>query len=98
MKPVIEEVAETVRERGKVYGPPHVNMNRTAALWSAFLGIPVTGAQVAACMMLVKIARLSESPAHRDSILDIGGYTHCYDDCIHNPEGRTHADGTEGKA
>lgn len=95
MKSVIEEVAETVRERGKVYGPPHVNMNRTAALWSAFLGIPVTGAQVAACMMLVKIARLSESPAHRDSILDIGGYTHCYDDCIVN--GGADANGQGGK-
>lgn len=81
---IISEVLSTCADRGKVYGPPHKDYERTAKLWSAFLGVPITAAQATACMMLVKLSRLAESPTHRDSLLDVAGYAHCYEDCINN--------------
>ena len=60
----------TCGDRNATYGSPVDNMAATAALWSAFLGVPVTGAQVAVCMSLLKIARLKTSPAHEDSHVD----------------------------
>lgn len=84
MTGVIEKVAATVKERGAVYGPPHKDFVRVAALWSAYLGVPIKAHQVPACMMLLKISRLAESPTHEDSLLDVAGYVHCYEDCIEN--------------
>lgn len=84
MKSIIEEVMETVAERGKVYGAPHIGLTATAQLWSAYLGHYVSAHQVAGCMMLVKIGRLKESPEHRDSLLDVAGYACCFEDCVNN--------------
>ncbi len=39
----------------------------------------ITPEDVALCMMQVKIARLTKSPEHKDSILDVAGYAGCYD-------------------
>ncbi len=64
----------TCGDRNASYGAPTVNMADTAALWSAFLGTPVTGAQVAVCMALVKAARLRASPDHFDSHVDAAAY------------------------
>lgn len=81
---ILNEASAVVEQRGSVYGPPHKDFKRTAALWSAYLGVELTPAQVTACMMLLKISRLAETPDHRDSVLDIAGYVHCYEDCINN--------------
>ncbi len=64
----------TCGDRNTSYGAPTANMADTAALWSAFLGTPVTGAQVAVCMALVKVARLRASPDHFDSHVDAAAY------------------------
>jgi hypothetical protein len=56
------------------YGPPAQNFARVAAMWSAFLGRPVTAAQVAGCLALLKVARLAHQPAHHDSAVDGCGY------------------------
>ncbi len=64
----------TCGDRNASYGAPTANMADTAALWSAFLGTPVTGAQVAVCMALVKVARLRASPDHFDSHVDAAAY------------------------
>ena len=66
--------ALTCGPRNEAYGGPVGNMADTAALWSAFLGVPVTGQQVAVCMALVKIARLRTSPDHMDSHDDAAAY------------------------
>lgn len=66
--------ALTCGARDASYGSPVGNMADTAALWSAFLGVPITGAQVAVCMALVKVARLRTSPAHMDSHDDAAAY------------------------
>jgi len=70
-----------IRERGKSYGPMLKNHERIAALWSTVLGHPVTPVQVAMCMTALKLARLIETPNHRDSAVDIAGYAACIYEC-----------------
>jgi hypothetical protein len=56
------------------YGDPVINLSRVAAMWSAYLGHPITGQQVAVCLALLKIARLRASPDHQDSHDDAAAY------------------------
>jgi hypothetical protein len=76
---LLAEAAKTTEgARGKDYGTPLVNLGeRTADLWDAYMrhrDLPVDGRDVCIMQILVKVARLIESPAHRDSWLDIAGY------------------------
>ena len=41
------------------------------------LGIDVTPAQVALCLIDLKLARLTRDPSHLDSIVDVAGYAAC---------------------
>lgn len=61
-------------ERDQNYGDASTNFSRIAALWSTILGTAVTPQQVALCMTGLKIARLIETPDHRDSWTDAAGY------------------------
>lgn len=80
---LIEDATRFVTsERSGVYGRPKVNHERIAALWSAWLGQPITASDAAMCALLVKVARLMESPTHRDSIADLIGYALVYHDCV----------------
>lgn len=55
------------------YGSPAESFARIAALWSAYLGHPVSRKDVAVCMVLLKLAR--EATSHkRDNLLDAAGY------------------------
>ena len=56
------------------YGPPAVNFQRIADMWAAYLGHPVTAAQVCDCMALLKMARLGHQPGHEDSRKDAAAY------------------------
>lgn len=58
----LNEARATIQDRGLDYGHPSDNMQRTAALWSAYLEMPITDYQVAMCLALVKVARSMESP------------------------------------
>jgi len=49
-------------------------MQRTAALWSSYLEMPVTDYQVAMCMAWVKVARSLET-AKTDTYVDLVAYT-----------------------
>lgn len=71
---LLNETAEIVKNRGRVYGSPSVNHLRIAKLWSVYLERAVEPEQVAMCMALVKIARLIESPKHLDSYQDAAAY------------------------
>lgn len=71
---ILDEAKKAVEARGQIYGSAAPNMARTAALWSAILQKPVTADDVALCLIALKIARLLETPGHRDSIVDIAGY------------------------
>lgn len=67
--------------RRKAYGHPENNFQRIADLWAAYLrcayptfDVGVTREDVALMMILMKVARLIESPDHRDSLVDLAGY------------------------
>ena len=60
-------------ERNRDYDHSADDFARTAAIWSAVLGVRVTPAQVGLCMIGVKLSR--ESPRHTlDNLVDIAGY------------------------
>lgn len=70
---LLEAHALVNAERQDDYGPPAASFLRIAALWSAYLGYPVTGKDVAVCMALLKFSR--EAHSHkRDNLLDAAGY------------------------
>lgn len=60
-------------ERQAQYGPPSESFNAIAAMWSAYIGHPVTAADVCNLMALLKISRLRNGP-HSDSSVDGAGY------------------------
>lgn len=79
MTGVLGEAAELVDgDRQAVYGSAAVNHQRIAAFWNARLveklREPITAADVACCMRLVKEARLMQTPGHHDSLVDIAAY------------------------
>lgn len=80
--PVLIRANELVNgARQKDYGPPKVNFDRIARIWAAVLGTEITHQQVIQCMIGLKLARLSETPDHEDSWLDIAGYVGVWDLC-----------------
>jgi len=56
------------------YGSPNVSMLRISKLWSEYLGYPVDPHEVAICMLLLKISRISEQAEHKDSYYDLINY------------------------
>lgn len=75
------EAGRLVREgaRQQTYGHPRGDFDRVAGMWAALLGVPVTAEQVAVMMIAFKLARLSKTPQHRDTKVDVIGYTICLD-------------------
>ena len=71
---LLRRAAKLVAKRRKSYGDPAVLMANIAARWSLTLGRPVTPAQVALCLIDLKLARLAHDPAHLDSMIDLAGY------------------------
>jgi Domain of unknown function (DUF6378) len=61
-------------ERDAVYGHPLENHKRIALLWQVILGTEISPAEVALCMLAVKVARLVQTPDHEDSYIDLCGY------------------------
>jgi hypothetical protein len=70
-------------ERANTYGGPEDSFRTISALWSAYLKMsaPLLTADVAAMLALLKIARLQQSPGHRDSWVDLAGYAACGAEC-----------------
>lgn len=67
-------------DREAAYGHPRDDFARIAALWNGYFDArapksrDVDAVDVACMMALLKMARLLESPTHRDSWVDIAGY------------------------
>jgi hypothetical protein len=59
--------------RQEAYGHPADDFGRTAQMFSAILGIPVTAKQAALCMVAVKLSRECNAPK-RDNLVDGAGY------------------------
>jgi hypothetical protein len=80
---LLDAAKETVAGRGKNYGKPEDNFGRIAAHWTVYLknrhgvAVQITPGDVAALMVLMKIARLEFDPKHADSWVDTAGYAAC---------------------
>lgn len=72
-KPLISTEALTA-ERGSVYGHPLDDFDRAVKLKEVVSGIKDPILRHAAEMICVKLARLIQTPTHRDSWDDIAGY------------------------
>lgn len=71
---ILEEAAEIVTgDRLSDYGHPKVNHDRTAALWSAYLGIEINARQVCWLNVLQKASR-DVHRTKRDNLVDGAGY------------------------
>ena len=71
---ILEEAQRLVHgNRGTDYGEPIHDFGRTALIWEAIFGHPVTPEQVALCMVGVKISREVNCPK-RDNRVDGAGY------------------------
>lgn len=71
---ILEEAQSLVHgDRGEAYGHPFDDFSKTALIWSAIFGIPVTPEQVALGMVGVKISREINKPK-RDNRVDGAGY------------------------
>lgn len=73
------------------YGHPRDNFQRIADLWNAYVShMPddqpgITPEDVAAMMILMKIARQQHTPKD-DNLVDIAGYVKCWDMLGEDPE------------
>ena len=74
---LLEHAAAIVADRRATYGEPGQLFKHIAKRWSLVLGIKVTPAQVALCLIDLKLARLTRDPGHLDSITDVAGYAAC---------------------
>ena len=75
---LLAKVQRIIQERQQHYGHPLANFTEIAKRWSLTLNTSITPAQVALCMIDLKISRLSHNPSHQDSLLDIVGYAACF--------------------
>ena len=77
-KEVLEFVGTIIGgDREVNYGKPEDNFLRIANLWSSYKAVNFTSQDVAAMMVLMKVARLMNNPTHFDSWADIAGYGIC---------------------
>jgi hypothetical protein len=90
-----EAMKITHHDRNANYGNPEDNFQHIANLWNSYLRVSrkdmplVTPGDVAVMNMLIKVARLGNNIAHKDSAVDIAGYAACLGDIqenINNPK------------
>ena len=74
---LLQHAAGVVEHRKSVYGAARPLFEHIACRWSLVLGMEVTPAQVALCLIDLKLARLVRDPSHLDSIVDVAGYAAC---------------------
>jgi hypothetical protein len=78
---ILEDAQQIIYgDREQTYGRPSKNLDCIAQFWTTYLvnrsdpTADVNAQDVAAMMTLLKIARLANSPDHRDSLVDGCGY------------------------
>lgn len=93
---LLNAALDAVNRRPKAYGPPERNFDRIASLWQAYFDgkhepgsfvseTCFTAVDVACMMVLMKVARIEETPDHDDSWIDIAGYAACGSECAAGP-------------
>ena len=82
-KQILENAIECVcKDRNATHGNPEDNFATIAAYWTTYLRSQqvkavITSIDVAAMMILVKLARIAISPSHPDHWIDAAGYAAC---------------------
>lgn len=81
---ILQEAEKIIYDdREKTYGDPGKNLRAISNLWEMYLferGVmsadsdSLRAEDVAQMMILLKVARLINTPTHRDSLVDICGY------------------------
>lgn len=62
-------------ERARSYGDAAEGFGVTGALWGTILGTEPIPAEIVALMLIaLKVSRLTVSPSHEDSWVDVAGY------------------------
>ena len=74
---MLQHAAGVIENRRRQYGPAEDLFDHIAKRWSLTLGAKITPAQVALCMIDLKMARLARDPSHTDSVVDVAGYDAC---------------------
>jgi len=64
-------------DRNADYGEPEQNFKQIAEMWSAYLEARIYPHDVAAMMVLLKVARIANTPGKEDHWVDIAGYAAC---------------------
>ena len=73
---VLEDANRLVgTDRQSEYGDAHKNYQRIAALWSLLTGVEINAPKAALMMALLKLDRAWQNPEHRDSYVDLAGYS-----------------------
>lgn len=70
-------MAAVTVDRAATHGAAEDTFGRIAALWSAYLGQPVSPADAALMLALMRIARARGNPQHADNWVDLAGYAAC---------------------
>ena len=88
VKSVLDEAKEIIYgDRERTYGKPSKNLDCIAAMWRAYLNSrgmmcnSISANDVACMMALLKIARLANTPGHRDSLVDGAAYLALVERC-----------------
>jgi hypothetical protein len=83
---LLQQAHDTINgQRQQDYGDKLQNFAQTAMIWEGILAPKlakyqhITAEDVALLMIGLKMSRLSKTPTHKDSILDIAGYAGCMD-------------------
>jgi hypothetical protein len=75
---ILDEAKRIVsQDRNVEYGTPEDNFGRIAVMWGAYLNQDIRRHDVAAMMIMLKLARIGQSPHVMDHWVDIAGYAAC---------------------
>lgn len=75
---ILDKAKEIVtKDRQAVYNDPEDNFKIISKYWSYYLGYPVDPADVAAMMILLKVARMAANTEYLDNWIDVAGYAGC---------------------
>lgn len=69
------------KDRNSQYGEPEDCFALIGKLWTGYTGVRIGPADVAAMMILMKVARIRAFDKKEDSWVDIAGYAACGVEC-----------------
>jgi hypothetical protein len=95
---LLHHAAEVVACRRHEYGLPAEHFKQVARRWSSILGTTLRPEQVILCLLDLKIARLAHDPTHRDSLVDLIGYSIVLHELVHDASAATRSAEVAGLA